>query len=285
MTVWINHIKLDKVLIDSDEGVLVDDNGVLTEGSCSAFYTQSFAPSTSVTVTGSERFQLDIRHRTEENAEAYIHDLEVTCTATPDTSDSSDASDDSGAWTHEEYCVSGFTGNQEYLNGEYTLYFDEEGDLQEDDNGYHYFRKHDLNGESYLYLDKDTTWVIGDTLNGEVHYFECAEEADSHHPEYFLFLDTLNCDSDIVFTPYECQDEHSTISYIMGIVDYAQKSPSNLAVVVLTVFLFTFLCVFCVLSCMKGLVFSRPYAKIARYDSEMGDTEISVSNDEIISFA
>ena len=285
MTVWINNIKLGKVLIDSGEGVLIDDNGVLTEGNCSAFYTQSFAPSTSVTVTGSERFQLDIRHRTEENAEAYIHDLEVTCTATPDTSDSSDASDGSSTSTHDEYCVSGFTGNQEHLNGEYTLYYDEDGDLEEDDNGFYYFRKHDLGGVSYLYLDNETTWVIGDTLNGDVLSFECAEEDDPDTNQYFLYLDDLNCDSDIVLTPYECQDEHSTISYIMGIVDYAQKSPSNLAVVVLTVFLFTFLCVFCVLSCMKGLVFSRPYAKIARYDSEMGDTEISVSNDEIISFA
>ena len=287
VTVWINGIKLDKVSIDSSNGSLLDHNGALTEGDCSTYFTQTIAPPLSVNVSELEKFTLDIRHRNEEDAQAYIHDIEVTCTPIPESNHTSNYTDYTGESgegssisTHDEYCVSGngFTDDLDYLNGEYTLYYDENGDPQEDDNGYYYFRKHDLNGVSYLYLEDNTTWVIGDTLNGDILYFECAEEDDPDTNQYFLYLDQLNCDSDIILTPNECEDQHTIIS-VDDVIDEVTKTGENawhrpicIVMIVTGIFVFVISCVF---GCVKLHRFRmrERYERVAQSENDSADSD------------
>jgi len=300
ITLWINHNKIGKFDISSTSGVLLDDNGALSEDDCTSFFTEVITPESTVTVAGLDRFEVQFRHRNRQHAETYIHDIEVTCTPTEDTdSTRSTGTDDSGESTHETYCVSGFTGTLDHFNGEYPLYVNSVEDPIEDANGLSYFHKHDYNGEAFMYLVQNKTWVIGDTLNGDDWVWSCSETVDPSLGGYDYFLDIAEkCSSDsaddsdsdlIVISEDECEDHHTQISSLLSVgvedvvtnaVNYAGKHPLNLAM--LMVFVSVFVCM-CLVTCVMCVKMKRkePYGKMINDDGDLSSDDTDVTDDEI----
>lgn len=294
VTVWIYDtagagFKLGKYTIDSSQGIILDDDGTLAESDCTAFFTQTIAPETPVTVAGLSTFKVELRHRNLDSAQAYFHDFELTCS--PETTNDI-PSGVVGVTTSDDYCVSGFTGDQAHLNGEYSLKIDAYEQPGQDVNGNRYFQKHDLNGESYLYLlpsgdDGEGQWVIGEELNGDEFHFQCAEMSSESD---FTKVASLDCNSHVVLEEQECEDHHTKISNILGVsvehtavevADYAWKHPLNMAMMVLFVSVFICMCFVTCFMCMK-MRRREPYGKMVKFEEDESDCT-DISDDEQLS--
>jgi len=285
LTIWIHGAKVIKTTIESSAGAIIENDGTLTEDGCSSYFDQTISSADSSktpTVTAKERFTVRLRHRTQETAQSYIHDIKITCDPTGDNS-TYDGSNEP-ATQHDEYCVSGFSGDLEALNGEYPLFLDAGEEPVEDANGYYYFNKNDLNGESFLYLVDDSRWVIGDTLNCDEWLFQCGDlvdAADGGH-DYWLDIADLDCNSSASFEEGECSDQHTTISsvwdpvIIREVKDWIDDDENTFEIVAVAVLLSVSMSMFCAIACcLYHRSERRLYGKVVLFEeeSEMDEEE------------
>jgi len=174
----------------------------------------------------------------------------------------------------------------------YSLKIDAYEQPGQDVNGNKYFQKHDLNGESYLYLlpsgdDGEGQWVIGEELNGDEFHFQCAEMSSESD---FTKVASLDCNSHVVLEEQECEDHHTKISNILGVsvehtavevADYAWKHPLNMAMMVLFVSVFICMCFVTCFMCMK-MRRREPYGKMVKFEEDESDCT-DISDDEQLS--